>query len=86
MSTRWGWFDFLKPSSNEELDCISPREATSLPGECRGGVGPRIPKLLSADGGWKDMKHVSFFQVGATQIAQGDTVQQNERIVLYLPV
>ena len=33
-----------------------------------------IPTLLSADGGWEDMEHISFFQVSALKIAQGDTV------------
>lgn len=36
---------------------------------------PAFPDLLSADARWKDVQHVSFFQGGAFQIAQGDTVQ-----------
>jgi hypothetical protein len=43
-------------------------------------------ELLSADGGWEDVEHVSFLEGSALEIAQGDTVQQNKRIILYLPI
>jgi hypothetical protein len=45
-----------------------------------------VVPALSSDGGWEDVQHVSFSQGSALKIAQGDTVQQNERIVLYFPI
>jgi len=86
MSIRWEWSSLLKTSQGREVDCILSKKRAALPGEANGGAYSAFPELSSADGGREDVQHVSFFQVSALQIAQGDAVHQNERIVLYLPV
>jgi hypothetical protein len=75
MSTRWGWFDFLKPSLNQEFNCISPKRAPHCRVNMVAGFVSAFPKLLATDGGRKDVQYVPLFEGGALDIAQGDTIQ-----------